>query len=268
MPLKVLVPANQKGGVGKTTTSINLAGCLAKRGLKVLLIDGDPQGNANQAFNFKSRSSDFVSGATSTVHGAWDGGNIKDVFDGKFPEYAHTDCENLCILPSDPSLSGVLPSLMADFGKQFLLKEYIASVASHFDFVVIDSPPSMGGLQTATLLAGTHLLIPISTQYFSMSGTSDLLSSVEKLSSRFNPDLKVLGAVASICDQRTVLAKEVLERMEKHFGEKLFRQKISRSVKVEEAQILRKPLCDIFPSSQSAKEYEALTKEILERIEQ
>lgn len=245
----ILAVSQSKGGIGKSSLSMNLGGGLAKEGYRVLICDLDPQSNLSKSFVLTGN------------------GTVREVFEGGKPEPRATAYDGLKILPADKNLSGVLPSLMADFGEQFLLKEYLAEVASDYDFVILDTPPSVNGFSTAGLLAATHVLIPISTQFFSIQGTRDLIENIQKVSKRFNPGLSILGAVVTIFEQRSALSQEVMSKAMEYFGNRLFSTVISRSVRIEEAQVRKSPLVYCLPSSDSSKEYQALTREVVERLE-
>lgn len=245
----IIVVANQKGGVGKSTLSMNLAGGLALKGKRVLVIDLDSQANLSATFRFEGEA------------------RVTDVFSGKAPKPLPTHVPGISILPADRGLSGVLPALMADFSLQFLLADYMKSLGDEVDIVVVDTPPTLGSFSTAGLLAATHLLIPLSTQFFSMAGTRDLMASVEKITTRLNPGLSVLGAVVTVCDTRSALSSEVLAKSQDFFGARMFPTTIGRSVKIEEAQVQRLPITHAFPRSQVAAEYLALTDEVLARME-
>lgn len=242
-----VVVTNQKGGVGKSTIVFNLAGVCAKAGKKVLCVDLDPQGNLSQSF-------------------AWTGETtVTDMFDGKPSGPVETNCKGVHLIPADRNLSGVLPRLIADFDLQFKLKDFLQTL-SGFDLVLIDTPPTMGSFSLAGALAADFFLIPLSTQFFSIQATAEVMNSMTKVKDRLNPSLSLLGAIVSIHDKRTALGDEVLKRAKAFFKDFLFDQVISRTVKVEESQVKKNPVVEMFPGSESAREYETLGREVMTRL--
>ena len=238
--------ANQKGGVGKTSATYNLAGVLSKNH-KVLVCDLDPQGNMSSSFKYEDAS------------------NIKDIFNGETPNPLHTNIPNIDLLPSDRSLSGILPQLTADFDLKYKLDDFLKT-QTEYDYILIDTPPTIGNFSLCAAIASKYFLVPISTQYYTMQGTSDLLDSMEKVKERLNPDLSFLGACISIHDKRTALSKEILANVKSKFNGILFETIIPKAIAVEESQVFKEPLAQCFPKHEVTKCYQKLTQEIIERI--
>ncbi len=248
--MSVIAVANQKGGVGKTSSVYNLAGALSLLGMKVLCADSDPQGNLATSFELKENL-----------------GTIKDVFLGKdvVPSTV-ANIPNLDVLPADRSLSGIAGEMLTNFDLQFLLRDYLKKISKDYDFILIDTPPALGGFSTAGILAADYFLIPLSTQFYSLKGTSDLLDTLDKIKTRLHPDLKFLGALVTMHDKRTALANEVMEQIKKQFGEKLFKVSISRTVAIEESQVKRLPVVYSHSDHMAAREYKALAQELMVRL--
>ncbi len=250
----ILAIANQKGGVGKTTTAINLSAALAQRGYPTLLIDLDPQGNATLSFLDPEQ-------LTTSVYDAL-------VDEGKsIAEAVHkTSLKNLDVVPARISLAKFEGKLLGDIDSHFRLKDRLKSVASAYKYVVIDTPPTLGLLTVNALVASTHLLVPIQSSYFALEGTDDLLETVEKIKARPNPALEFLGVVITIHDKRTLLGRDIKNHIKEVFGSKVFKTIISRSVRLEESPAYKEPIFSFAPHSSGALQYYKLSEEVIGRV--
>lgn len=244
-----IVIANQKGGCGKTTTVFNLAGALAHQGHKVLCIDLDPQGNLSKSF--------FYTGETNT----------RNIFTDQKVKPLDTNIENVQIVPADKSLSGILIDITKDIDIQFKLKDFVVR-QEDYDYILIDTPPTIGGFSLTGIIAATHFIIPLSSQYYTLHGTQDLMDSLVKVKKRINPGLRFLGALMSIYDRKTAVANDVFNQVKEFFGRQIFETAISKTVAVEESQIMKKPVVQSFPRSQVSEEYTAFSKEVVARVSQ
>jgi len=250
----ILAIANQKGGVGKTTTAINLAAAFAKKGKKTLLLDLDPQSNSSITFLDIHQLQKSVYDVLIEPQCGF-----KDVIQ-------HTSVLHLDVAPARIALAKLESNLVGEFDAPFRLKDKLDAVRKEYDVVVMDTPPTLGLITVNALVACTHLLIPIQSSYFALEGTDDLLETVERIKARPNPNLKVMGVLITLHDKRAVLANDIYKQIRNVFGTKVFKTVISKNVRLEESPAYKEAIFSFAPNSTGAIEYFKLSDEVLERV--
>ena len=249
----IVAIANQKGGVGKTTTAINLASALALKKKSTLLIDLDPQGNSTLTFVDRANIS-------RTVYDA-----IADCSCTLADTIIASSQENLSIAPARIALAKLEGKLVGELDAHFRLKDRIEPLRKHYKHILIDCPPTLGLLTVNALVAATHLLIPIQSSYFALEGTDDLLETIDKVRSRANPNLRILGVVITMHDKRTSLGRDIQAQINKVFGNKVFRTVISKNVRLEESPAYKESIFLFAPDSSGASDYYSLCEEVMDR---
>ena len=250
--VKVIAVANQKGGVGKTTTAVNLAACLAKEGRKVLLVDSDPQGNATSGLGFDKR--DVRKCVYDNI--------INDV--PMAETLKHTAYENLDVIPATIQLAGAEIELVSLMNREGRLKNALERVKHDYDYVIIDCPPSLGLLTINALTAASSVMIPVQCEFYALEGITMLMNTIQLVQRNLNPALKLEGVVMTMFDSRTNLAQDVVEEVKKYFKTKMYKTIVPRNVRLSEAPSHGMPVIDYDSKSKGAQVYLELAQEVID----
>ena len=250
---KIISLANQKGGVGKTTTAINLSAALAKEGKKVLLVDADPQANASSGLGIDIRNLE------ATIY--------ECLVSGIDPKLAihHTGVDNLDLIPSHIDLVGAEIEMLGLEDRELLMKRILSHLRDQYDFILIDCSPSLGLITVNALTASDSVIIPVQAEFFALEGIAKLLNTIKIIKSKLNPQLKIEGFLVTMFDTRLRLSTQVYDEVKKHFGSLVFNTVITRNVRLSEAPSHGLSVLDYDPSSKGAKNYAALAKEVIKR---
>jgi len=244
---------NQKGGVGKTTTAVNMAFYMAKMGKKVLLIDFDPQGNATSGLGTEKTA--LKKSIVNVIDSSASLGEV--IYETKF--------KNLWLVPATQELANAEPGLAAQEDRFIRLARAVMTIEKDYDYIIIDVPPSLGLLTVNALVATKYVLLPVQAEFYALEGLGQLLETM-KLTRKLNPPLELLGVLVTMVDGRTILAAQVYEEIKKHFPGKVFETRIPRNVRLAEAPSHGLPVGAYDAISKGARAYKAVTKEIVERI--
>ncbi len=251
---KIIAFANQKGGVGKTTSAVNVAASLGLLGKKTLLIDLDPQGNATSGVGIPKRSLK---------------GTVKEVLNGELDiknVVLTTNYQNLSIIPTNVSLSGAEFDLYNDEGSEYNLQEALKSVADDYDYVIIDCPPSLGMLTINAFVAANGIVVPMQAEFYAVEGLSQLITTTKRIKKHYNEDLQITGILITMYNKRLLLSMQVMDELQKYYPDKLFNTTVSRNVKLSEAPGFGKPVYYHDKHSKGANEYLEIAKELISRI--
>ncbi len=249
---KIVAIANQKGGVGKTTTSINLSACLAQAGKRVMIVDCDPQGNTTSGFGMDKDA------LTHTVY---------DMLLGDctlFDIAEQTIVENLTLLPANIQLAGAEIELIGYENREYILKNILNSIKHEYDFILIDCPPSLNVLTINALTSADSILVPIQCEYFALEGLTQLLHTISLVQKQLNPKLKIEGVVFTMFDSRTNLSMQVVEEVKRHLGKNVYRSIIPRNVRLSEAPSHGIPITLYDERSKGAESYTLLAQEVIQ----
>ncbi|MBX7183553.1 MAG: ParA family protein [Vicinamibacteria bacterium] len=248
---RVIAVANQKGGVGKTTTAINLAASLAVAEKRVLAVDLDPQGNLTSGFGLEKVS-----------------GFYEALFSGaSLPPPARTALEYLQVIQSDPDLAGLEVELASGDGREFRLRGSVDALRGDYDFILLDTPPSLGLLAVNALTAADSVLVPIQCEYFALEGLGAFLGTLDRIRAALNPKVALEGVLLTMADERTNLSQQVSADVRAHFGDQVFRTTIPRSIRLAEAPSFGKPVLLYDIKSRASECYLSLAREVLNRAE-
>jgi len=250
---RVIAVVNQKGGVGKTTTAMNLAAFLAEMGQFVLLVDMDPQGNASSGLGF---------GKDDVEHGVYEALAQQKRIHDVVHNTAH---EGLRIVPGTSNLAGANIELVDVERREFRLSDLVEELKHAYDYIIIDCPPSLGLLTINSLVAADQLLIPVQAEYYALEGLSQLLHTINLIQTHIKPELEILGAVLTMFDKRTKLSGDVMNELYQYFPNAIFRSVIPRTIRLAEAPSFGKSIIHYDPKGKGARAYERLAREILEK---
>ena len=251
---KIIAFANQKGGVGKTTSAVNVAASLGLLGKKTLIVDLDPQGNATSGVGIAKKSlkgtiKDVLTGET----------NIKNVV-------LPTNYKNLSVIPTNVSLSGAEFDLYNDEGSEYNLKDAFKTISDDYDYIIIDCPPSLGVLTVNAFVASDGILVPMQAEFYAVEGLSQLIATTKRVKKLYNEDLNIIGILITMYNKRLLLSMQVMDELQKYYPDKLFNTTISRNVKLSEAPGFGKPVYYHDKHSKGANEYLEVAKELITRI--
>ena len=250
---RVIAISNQKGGVGKTTTAINLSACLAEKKQKVLVIDMDPQGNATSGLGVEKASVEH-----SSYEVLLDDISITDAME-------RSVCDNLYVVPSERGLAGAEIELIGKNEREYVLKEKVDQVKDQFDFIIIDCPPSLSMLTVNAMTTADTVLVPIQCEYYALEGLSQLMHTIELVQDRLNPNLKMEGVVFTMYDARTNLSLQVVENVKENLQQNIYKTIIPRNIRLAEAPSYGMPINLYDSKSAGAEGYRNLAEEVLER---
>ena len=249
---RIIAIANQKGGVGKTTTSINLSSCIAAKGKKVLVVDIDPQGNTTSGYGIEKNDLD------NTIYELMLGDCIEDCIIKDL-------IENISILQSNVNLAAAEIELIGVDKKEYILKNEIDWVKDRYDYIIIDCPPSLSLLTVNAMTTADSVLVPIQCEYYALEGLSQLIHTVNLVKERLNPNLEMEGVVFTMYDSRTNLSAQVVENVKSHLNQKVYRTVIPRNIRLAEAPSYGQPINIYDPKSAGAESYLALAEEVIDR---
>lgn len=253
-PARIISMVNQKGGVGKTTSTVSLGAALAGYGRRVLLVDFDPQGALSVALGYNPNEMELTVYNLLTDPQC----HVGDVL-------VATDVPGMDLLPSNIDLSAAEIQLVSEVGREYALQRSLESVVADYDVVLIDCQPSLGLLTVNALTASTDVIIPMETEYFALRGVALLKDTIDKVMGRLNPNLRILGVLATMYDPRTLHSREVLETVQKAFGDQVFTTVINRTIKFPDAAVAGEPITTFASSSAGAEAYRRLAREVLAR---
>jgi chromosome partitioning protein len=251
---KIIAFSNQKGGIGKTTSAVNIAAAVAKSGKKVMLCDFDPQGNATSGVGISKKGTQLTSYDLLTGKA-----DAKDTI-------IQTNFDNLWVMPTNIGLAGAEYELVTAEKREFVIRDALASIKDEFDYIMIDCPPSLGILTVGALSAADGVLIPMVCEYYALEGLSQLMLTIRQVKKRYNPALEITGILLTMFDKRLNLTMQVKAELEKYYKDKLFETTIVRNVRLSEAPSYGMPVIYYDKSSKGAVAYTAVAKELTERI--